>query len=55
MSSRAQMKGAKHNRGAKRGGISQVKANKSHRPKVLPLEVLLGEQPLKSIKVRTSA
>ena len=41
------MKGAKKHRGAVRGGISQGKANKSHHPKVLPLEVLLGEVPLK--------
>jgi hypothetical protein len=40
------MKGAKKRRGAVRGGISQAKANRSHRPKVLPLEVLLGEAPM---------
>ena len=45
------MKGAKKHRGAVRGGISQKKANTSHHYKVLPLEVLMGEQPLKSIAV----
>ena len=47
MSHKARMKGAKKSRGAKRGGISQQKANRSHRLKVLPMEVLLGEKPLK--------
>ena len=47
MSHKAQMKGAKKNRGAKRGGISKAKANRSNRPKMLPMEVLLGEKPLK--------
>ena len=47
MSHKAQMKGAKKHRGAKRGGISQAKANRSNRQKVLPMEVLLGEKPFK--------
>ncbi len=47
MSPRAQMKGARKNRGAKRGQISQARANRSNRPKMLPMEVLLGEKPLK--------
>lgn len=45
MAHSARMKGAKKNRGAKGGGISQLKANTSHHVKVLPLEVLLGELP----------
>ncbi len=45
MAHSARMKGSKKNRGAKGGGISQAKANNSHHPKVLPLEVLMGEQP----------
>ncbi|MCL0101459.1 hypothetical protein M1O29_00015 [Dehalococcoidia bacterium] len=47
MAHKAQMKGAKKHRGGKRGGISQAKANRSNRPKTLPMEVLLGEKPLK--------
>lgn len=45
MSHRARSKGAKKHRGAKRGGISQEKANRSHHQKVIPMEVLLGEKP----------
>ena len=48
MAHTARMKGAKKHRGAIRGGISQAKANASHRMKVLPLEVLMGERPLKT-------
>ncbi len=48
MSHKPQMKGAKKNRGARRGGISQAKANRSNRPKVVPIEVLNGEKPWKS-------
>ena len=47
MSHKPQMKGAKKNRGGKRGGISKAKSNRSNRMKVLPMEVLLGEKPLK--------
>lgn len=53
MSHMARMKGAKKNRGARRGGISQDRANRSSKPKVLPLEVLMGEVPLKSIAYRS--
>lgn len=47
MSHRAQNKGAKANRGARHGGISRAKANRSNKRKVIPLEVILGEKPLK--------
>ena len=42
------MKGVKKHRGAIRHGISKAKANTSHHVKVLPMAVLLGEEPLKS-------
>jgi hypothetical protein len=47
MSKKDQKKGVKRMRGATGGSISQDRANRGHRRKVLPMEVLLGEKPLK--------
>ncbi len=47
MSDRAQLKGVIRTRGSKGGAISRKRANRGQRRKVLPMEVLLGERPLK--------
>ena len=47
MTHKVGMKGVKKVRGAKRGGISKKRANEGQRLKKVPMEVLLGEKPLK--------
>ena len=47
MAHKARQKGAKKNRGARGGHISQAAANRGSRPKEVPMEVLLGEKPFK--------
>lgn len=49
MSQRDQMKGVKVSRGARRGGISQKRANRSQKRKIVPLEVLNGERPFEKL------
>lgn len=49
MSQRDQMKGVKVSRGARRGGISQKRANSSNRRKTVPLEVLNGQKPFQKL------
>lgn len=46
MAHKAQMKGVKKSRGSVRHGISKKRTNSSHRVKVVPMEVLLGEKPM---------
>ncbi|MEE9285918.1 MAG: hypothetical protein V3V35_09360 [Dehalococcoidia bacterium] len=48
MAHRVQKKGVKKVRGAKGGGISRKRANLGQKKKVLPMEVLLGQKPLKA-------
>ena len=47
MTHKVSMKGVKKGRGGKRGGISKKRATAGQRLKKVPMEVLLGEKPLK--------
>ena len=47
MSHKARLKGVMKSRGAKGGGISTKRANAGQRRRKVPMEVLLGDKPIK--------